>query len=156
MTLETATMVIEEEKLTPALAKEVLPLLKRQWVEIAHYPDIPLRPDWDAYFNMAESGNLVSITVRVDEKLVGYAVYIMRHNIHYSTSLQAMQDILYVDPEYRRGRLGIKLLQRSEEILEKLGVQVIIQHVKLEHDFSPLLIRMGYEDVEKILCKRID
>ena len=147
---------ITREVLTDGLINEMIPLLKKHWVEIAHYPDIPMDPNWEAYMAMQDNEALVIMTVRVNTKLVGYIVYFVHPNIHYQGSLQAVQDVLFIDPSYRKGMLGIRLLKASEAVLKGMGVQVVMQHLKFEHDFSPLLERLGYHDVDKIMAKRLD
>ena len=150
------TIVFEHEELTADLVIELLPMLKKHWVEIAHYPDIQFNPNWDAYFQLQKNNLLVVMTARDDNKLIGYIAYFVMPNLHYKDSLQANQDVVFVDPLYRRGTLGYKLIRQSEILLKDMGVQVVTQHLKFEHDFSPLLKRLGYEDVDKLMAKRLD
>jgi hypothetical protein len=37
---------------------EIRPLLERHWQEVAHYPDIPLIPNWQAYDQLQANGLL--------------------------------------------------------------------------------------------------
>lgn len=144
----------QEEVVTLALCEEMLPLLVQHYMEIAHYPDIQLKVNFDAYVKLYESGCLKVYTARQDGVLVGYGVYVVRPNPKYSDSLQAVQDVLYIDPK-KRGMGGRFILWCDEE-LRKLGVQVVYQHVKLAHDFGPLLERFGYEAIETIWGRRLD
>lgn len=150
------TINICEEELTVELATEITPLLEKHWIEIAHYPDIAFDPDWERYFMTQDAGRLCVITARKGRELVGYIVYFLNHNMHYKNSYQAVQDVLFVDPEHRNGTLGLKLLKTSETILTMKNVQVVYQHLKFDHDFSPMLRRLGYEDVDRIMAKRLD
>jgi hypothetical protein len=70
--------------------------------------------------------------------------------------LQATQDILFVLPEYRKGRVGIGLIKYCDQQLGAEDVQVVYQHVKLAHNFGPVLERMGYEAVDIIYAKRLN
>jgi hypothetical protein len=81
------------------------PTSRTHWREITHYADIPLDPDIDTYNTMEVIGALRCFTAREQGRLVGYAVFFIRHNLHYRSSLQAMQDVLFVLPEHR-GRVG--------------------------------------------------
>ena len=75
---------------------EAMPLLQRHYKEIAHYQDIPLEPDLERYRAMENIGALRIYTVRVGATgaLVGYASFFVSKNPHYSSSLQAAQDVL--------------------------------------------------------------
>jgi GNAT superfamily N-acetyltransferase len=137
---------------------EIKPLLQAHWDEIAHYPDIPLCPDYDRYV-AAERNNVLRIfTARQGHTLIGYAIYVVQSALHYRFSLQAQQDVLYVCPSYRQGRTGWKLIAHADEQLKAEGCQLVIQHIKAKPslNFGPMLARMGYELMDEIWVKRLD
>jgi GNAT superfamily N-acetyltransferase len=148
-------MHYQRERATAELFDELIPLLVDHYREIAHYPDLALDPDFDTYLRMDEMGFLRVFTAR-DSKgaLYGYAVYFVRHNIHYKASLQAQQDILYVHPKHRG--TGAKLIVWADNELRREGVQAVYHHVKAAHNFGTLLVRMGYQLVDLIYAKRLD
>lgn len=135
---------------------EMQPLLVAHWDEIAHYHDIPLNIDREGYEAVERAGALRIFTVRADGQLVGYAVFVVRRNMHYLDSLQAVQDVLFLHPAWRRANVGRELIEFADEMLRRDGVQVVYQHVKLAYDFGPLLERMGYERIETIWGRRLD
>lgn len=92
-------------------------------------------------------------TARLDGELVGYQVYIITPHLHYKSSITAMSDILYLAPEHRLGRLGLKLMQHAESELKARNVQRVIQNVKLSNDWGRILERMGYKPFERIYAK---
>lgn len=137
------------------LFDDLMPLLKLHFNEIAHYKDIPLDPDFEQYAKLEDIGALRAFTARTaDGLLIGYSVFFVRHNIHYRSSLQASQDVLYVDPS-RRG-FGAKFILYCDKQLAQEGIQVVYQHIKAEHNFGPMLERLGYEQVDLIFGKRLD
>lgn len=139
------------------LLSEMAPLLREHWLEIAHSHDIPLEPDYATYLELQSQGKLKVFVARSAScELIGYAVYYVTHNFHYSSSLQAQQDVLFVRKECRKGSVGTRLIRFADEALRKMGVQVVLQHVKVAHNFGPLLERMGYEAVDIIYRKRLD
>lgn len=158
------------ERFTDVLFSEMMPLLERHWTEVAHYPDIPLAVDMSVY-ERAESNDALRIfTVREpltpsdafmmghlfpDGLLVGYAVYFVRANPHYASSVQAVQDVIYVSPSCR-GRTGGMLIAYADQELAAEGVQAVYHHVKTAHNWGKLLERMGYEAVDVIYAKRLD
>lgn len=136
---------------------EIAPLLENHWAEIAHYPDIPVGVDYDAYLRIEAKGALRIYTIRVGIELVGYALFTVNHSLHYSSSLQARQDVLYLDPTYRRGRVGWKFIAWCDTQLKAEGVQVVHQHAKIAHpQLAVLLPRLGYEAVDVIWSRRLD
>ena len=89
--------------------------------------------------------------------LVGYAVFFVRYNMHYRQSLQALQDVLFVDLAHRHSRVGLRLIEYAEDRLRDDGVQVILHHVKVNTPATvQLFLRLGYEPIDQILGKRLD
>lgn len=150
-----ATLVFLREPLTDALIAEVMPLLKEHYLEIAHYQDIELDPDWNQYFAIQANGALAIYTARMASgELLGYNCYFIRHNPHYKQSLQAANDVIFISKKHRG--FGRSFIAWCDEQLRGLGVQVCYHHVKAAHDWSPLLERMGYEFQDKIMSRRLD
>lgn len=135
---------------------EAWPLLMEHWQEIARYKDIKLNPDFDAYHDAEMNGLLRVYTARAEGLLIGYAAFFVKKNAHYKDSLQAVQDVVFLRKECRRGFVGIKLLEYADAQLANEGVQVVYQHVKVRNNFSPILKRIGYEKVEEVWAKRLD
>ena len=147
-------MKFAEEPITLELLEEVKPLLEKHWEEIAHYKDIPLDPDYELYLKMQSMGMIRAYSMRDgDAKLVGYAVYVVRPNLHYKKCLTATEDIIFVDPN-KRG-YGMFLIKWCDEELKKIGVDMVLHHVKLAYDFSKALERIGYEKQDIILTRRL-
>lgn len=147
-------MQFRSEKIKDVL-EEAKPLLVAHWEEIAHYKDIPFDPDYDQYLKLEELGITRSYSARTEDGiLIGYAVFVIKYNLHYKTSLQALQDIVYLDPKHRGA--GFFLIKFCDAELKKEGIQVVVQHVKAAHNFGPALVRMGYELQDLIYTKRLD
>ena len=135
---------------------EIGPLLEAHWREIAHYQDILLDPDWEFYEAIDACGRLRIFTARDEGRLVGYGVFFVGPNRHYKDSTQAVQDILFVHPDYRGRTVGARLIKFCDEQCRAENIQVIYHHIKAAHDFGPLLIHCGYELVDLIYAKRLD
>lgn len=133
---------------------EIKPLLEAHYREIAHFRDIPLKPDYPRYAQAEERGTLRIFTARMDSRLVGYAIYFVTPSLHYSDSVQAHQDILFVHSDFRRSTVGLRLIRHADEALAGEGVQIIYQHSKAAHSIGPVLERQGYELVDEIYAKR--
>lgn len=135
------------------VVKEIKPLLKKHWQEIARFKDIALDPNWEGYFGADRAGALRIYTARTDiGTLIGYGIFFKGH-LHYKGSFISTQDIFFVLPEHR-GIVGARLLQFCDAQLKAEGAQAVYQHVKKAHDFGPMLQRMGYEPVETVWVRR--
>jgi|6_EtaG_2_1085325.scaffolds.fasta_scaffold02539_2 hypothetical protein len=132
---------------------EALPLVIKHYNEIAHYKDIPLDPDTDMYVKMEKLGILKVFTARKSGELVGYAVFIVKPNPHYKTSVQAIQDVIYIDPACRG--FGHKFIIWIDLQLKDMGVKVAYQHVKVAYNFGPMLERIGYKLIDYVYGKRL-
>lgn len=141
-----------------AVVGEIRPLLERHWKEVAHYPDIPLVPNWPKYAECENVGLLRIYTGRDDGRLTGYSVFMVHPGMHYSTSKEADEDLLYVAPEHRKGRFGLQLMQFAERELTAEGVQLLKRRTKVAErlNFGALLERMGYEPIDVVYGKRLD
>ena len=152
--------VLSKEEYSEKLIEEMLPLWKAHYDEIAHFKDIPLDPDLEVYKAIAKAGNLRIFTARQwvvnGIALVGYQVFFLKANPHYKTSLQAVQDILFMDESVRKGLTGYRFVRYCDGKLKDDGIQVVYQHVKSRHDFGHLLERLGYELQDVIYSRRLN
>ena len=133
-------------------------LIAAHWVEIAVWPDIPLDTDWSGYENLEKAGMLVIYTVRNEtNQLVGYAVFFMRKHLHYKGHSWAANDIIWVHPDYRDGKIGANLVQFWEQDLQARGIHVVHVNVKVAHPALGLVLRREkYKTVESGLEKRLN
>lgn len=150
------TITVQRETFAETI-EEMWPLLEKHYREISHYPDIELDPDIKRYLEHEANGTLRVFTVRKDCALIGYALFFIAYNMHYSKSLQAIQDVIYLDPASRGGKTGFRLLEYCEDQLTYEGVQVIYHHVKDKHPaLGRILESMGYEITDHLYARRLD
>lgn len=149
------TLSFDREPLTASFFDESMRLLLDHWREIAHYQDIILHPDVAAYLSAEAAGTIRLFTARTDDRqLVGYACFFVRRNLHYMDSVQAVSDVIFLDRTVR-GMDGWRFLKYVDAQLCREDIEVVYHHVKLAHNFGPILERMGYEAVETIYSRRV-
>ncbi len=149
----------QTEVLSTALWVELMPLLRAHAHEVAHYPDLPLDPDMETYAKIEATNGLRVYTARHEGALVGYLAFFVHRSLHYSGSVFAHSDVLYVDPAHRGTRTGVALIRYAHEQLKAEGVTVCFQHVKHTGalNIGPMLQRFfGYEHVDDLLAIRLD
>ena len=136
-----------------AFVEELKELFPLHYEELCVTKDFPLAPDYEAYRRLANAGMLRCITVRADEEVIGYAIFIVQPHLHYMTCKTAFEDIYYIRPDFRKGRVGIRLFKYAEEVLKGIGVNRIIMHTKIHMDNSKLFEYLGYKWTDKLFTK---
>lgn len=126
------------------------------WDEVANDKDhIKLNVWEDAYADLEKSGQLLLVTARDGEKIVGYHYTVVRPHLHYKDSLTAYTDVYFLHPDYREGMNGVTLFIFVEQALKKMGVQKIYTASKVKMDKSAIFERLGYILAEKTYTKYI-
>lgn len=83
-----------------------------------------MAPAVDWYKACESMGVLQIVSARDSEgHLAGYQISVIRPHTHYSGVLCAFEDSFYLDPLYRRGMEGVRLIKESVRLLKARGVQ---------------------------------
>ena len=144
------------EPLSDKLIGEVQPLIELHYEELTlHKQVVKLDPDWNRYKSLADQNMITIITARDKGILVGYSLFFVNSHIHYKNNIMANNDVLYLHPDYRQGRTGLKLIRKCEQVLQEQQVDKIVWHVKYAKDFRQILYRLGYEDEDALVGKII-
>ena len=153
------------ETITSVMEDGFEDLMTLHWQEVAlDQARVPLAPDWPKYRHLERAGVLRTVGARLGNRLVGYDVFFVQPTMHYSTSLWAVNDVLYLDPDHRRGMAGARLIKESEPLLRSLGVEKVLYHTKLHtqhgHGMArgtvgDLLSKLGYKHVENVYAKML-
>lgn len=143
------------ERLSSPLLEEMAPLIAEHFHEIARFKDFRVQPNFNHYQMLDDIGMLYIFTARDEGELVGYSVFNLLKHPHFTEISQAQEELLFLAPEHRNGDAGAKFIRYCDEELAKAGAAVIYHTVSMERDFSPLLVRAGYELSDKIYAKRV-
>lgn len=129
-------------------------LLVEHWQEIAHNKQaIPLSPDRPKYEALERDNKLLAIACRKDGVMIGYAVFVVTYNLHYSTTMTGINDVFFVTKECRNSRAGLMLKKESERRLKERGVVLAVWRVKPENDWSAILLHDHYQLLETSFSK---
>ena len=149
-------MITYQQEFLATARPDAQKLLEAHWEEIAlNKGKIALNPDWEAYEALEGSGKLKIFTARDDDRLIGYFVVIVGVNLHYKDHVFAVNDILYLDKEHRKGRTGLKLIKFAEKCLKEDGVSVLSINTKVHKPFDSLMEYMGFNLIERVYSKYI-
>lgn len=118
---------------------------------------LPLDVDWPQYRKMERIGAFRPIGAFLGRQMVGYSAFFVQPTLQHKGSVQAINDVLYLEPEARRGMAGVLLITRAERMLRELGARRIVyfSHPSSNAKLSDLLRRLGYEHVESAHAKML-
>lgn len=147
--------IFKEESFVDCLG-ELEPLFDEHYKEISRHArrGIELSPDLERYAILEANNELLFISARYNNKLVGYINCVIGRPLHYNIK-QMMLDLIYVQKPYR-GRLltgqtaGDELILKAKELGRKKGAVCFTAGAKakaLPH-FKKLLERHGFEPFE--------
>lgn len=146
----------------PGIARELLPLFKRHWQEIAvNKKRVPLDPNFKLFCDYDLVGVLRVLTVRAQGKLIGYVFVMVGPHLHYASTTWCHVDMFYLEPEHRRGRTGIRMFNEVELHARDAGAAVIYATEKLHFKnrrgkpVGRLFRYLGYRPTERVYSKTI-
>lgn len=151
------SVTIAIESFSEDLLEEAMPLLREHWKEVALYQsDVPLSVDAGFYKSLASKGSVLCLTVRVQGRLMGYAVFFITSHPHYQELQVFRNDVIYLHPQYR-GKTAIVFIRECERacMARKIPgrVAMLTWHAKLSNTFSSLLTHLGYDTLELLQGK---
>lgn len=143
-------MITAQVEVFPPFLEEVKPILPIHYRELAlNQEHVPLDPMYDVYLERDRRGEVMTVTVREDGKLIGYFVGFVAPGLHYKTCLTLTMDILYVLPEHRGNGAGDLLFDEVEKECRRRGVQRMFVGTKWHKDISWLYKKRKYTKVEE-------
>lgn len=127
-------------------------LLALDFDELEGHQDVsPLDVNWPAYYGLERAGVLKILALRRAGALIGYNIFFLQPPLHSRRTLWAVNDVLYLTPEERRGWTGVFLVRRSEQMLREMGARVIMYASKPDlsskrhrDSVGRLFARLGY------------
>lgn len=124
---------------------EALPMAADHWVEVRQESLDKFYLDHSAYHRLEQAGNMFVLTARDNGSLIGYVMAFKHASLQYVDTTLVQVEALYVLPKYRGKYIGIKLLKQ----LHNYGHMIEIKS-PLNTDFSVLLKRLGYKELERV------
>lgn len=141
-------MKLQREYLRDCL-EEMKPLFSKHWLEVAAYQDkIGLDPDYDRYLALERADAIRCYTIREEGRIIGYWVFFLTPHLHYKSDKFAINDIVYVEPEWRLPGVTPSAFVYVEDQLRAEGASVITYHMKVYKPFESMLKGLGYDHLE--------
>lgn len=148
-------LTIQEEKFAPFFADGMRDgLFERHHRELALNQDkIKMDLDAERYQKLEDLGMLFVLTVRQDQKLMGYLVAFLQAHPHYkSAGTMALTDMYWVSPDVRNG-VGALLFIKFEKLMRERGIVQIMTGCKRHQDHTKLLELLGWTNSDLTFLK---
>lgn len=137
---------------------ELLRLFPKHWEELALFRDrMPLAPNFMEYAERERAGRLFLATVRWDGKIVAYYTANVASGLHYSTTLTAQMDMVYVHPDARGRGLIVPLMNCVQRELKRRGAQIWYSGYKTGNPLKldNVLENFGFKPADTYVAKWI-
>lgn len=95
--------------------------------------EIPLDPDWELYLYFESEGTFRLMTARVNGRLVGYAGCLITPHIQHKSTVCADVNALWLDEDFHKGIVGVRMLRKFKEDLSSRGVKMLRVASKLAY-----------------------
>lgn len=141
--------MIYKQEILYSIIDEVQELLRLHHEELGRGK---LDPDWERYAALEQSAAYVVYTARDGEVLSGYAGFYLNTHMHDKQSMCAINDVLFVRKEQRRGRNGLDFINFCETELRKRCF-TLTWHAKPGTPLGAILQHTGYKIEEVVLLK---
>lgn len=151
------------ENLTPQLFAEIKPFLIKSREEVYIIKEDNILPemmgntvnyiDYNYFYNLQNSNNLLICTVRDNGILVGYWGLSLIHHQQSNNVFVAKSINIYVEKEYRKNNISINLIKFTEDVLKRIGINQIQFGVNPQLKTDKLLKRLGYNLDEVVYQK---
>jgi len=149
-------MITYQEESFADSFEEMKHLFDAHWSEIAMYKDkFKLNPDYDKYCTLESIGCLHTVTARNESGIIGYFLSFIQPHMHYMDCLTAINDIVFIHPDHRKGLVGYKLFKVAEKLIKAKGVHVMVINSKVKQDFEPIMTKLGFDRFEYSYSKYI-
>ncbi len=142
--METQKFKIVEQKIMGDI-KFFEYLFEDHWQEVAKNKKVMvLKPDYDKYRFLEESGIMRTLVAYEDDVVIGYSVNFIQPHLHYSDLISCYNDIVFLSKEKRNSPVGLKLLRATEKAAKEWGADMMLWHVKEGTSIDSILPRLGY------------
>lgn len=120
-------------------------LVAAHHAETEPFPDLfPLAVDWEMLERATGAGLCFTLAAFDEEAVVGYSLNFL--GTQYRSEVRTATNVgIYLLPEHRHGRNGLRLVERTEAEAAECGARVVTWNVRPGTPFERLLQRRGYQ-----------
>ena len=136
------------------VSEDSLEFIDDNYDELGQLQDVvPLDVDWDGMFYHESRGALLSFALRADDKMIGYAIFLLTPTLHSKSTVHAISDVIFIAKEYRQGLVGLKFIDYCEDYAKQCGAKVSHLVMKADPRLARILERTGHRIFEVTYMK---
>lgn len=155
------TLKFQWEKLDRLLQDGLEEIASHNWEEVEVDKDaVSLSVDWDHLRAQERLGIYRVISAREGKTLAGYNAFFINRHTRAKHTVYALNDVVYLLPEYRKGWEGVRFLVHSDRLLSEAGVIKANYSIRLHvcsvsgrTTLGHVLKRLGYGMHEEVHTK---
>ncbi len=106
------------------------------------------------YLEMEERGVFHIVAAHDNGKLVGLATAVVAVLPHYSVPVATVESI-FVRPEYRKGRVGLHLIDKIESVAKDGGAMGLFLTAPVGSSLAGIAPRKGYRHTNEVFFKSL-
>ena len=111
--------------------------------------------DWASMIKLESMGKVALFTARIENKLVGFALYVMYPHLHHGGNIWAMCDILAVDPDQRGKGVATNIVEHAERRFKQMGITQMMHSYRTIYGVTPLFEKLGFTCIEHLYRKAL-
>ena len=146
------TLTLDWATIAEGRAEGLDDLIALNWEEVeGDNPKMPLDVNWPLLRTLERQGILRSMILRRDGQFIGYAAYYVQPVVHHASTVWAVADVVYVDPDSRWA--GVYIIRQGVKMLRELGVKCVYIAVQSSRQPGDLGYKRGRDSVGLLLQK---
>lgn len=114
-----------------------------------------INPSYETYDAIENSGSMFILAGFEKERIVGYSLNFMFPHLHYKDVMVCSNNLLYMVPEYRKGRNGLRLIKATEEEAKKRGSYIMNWSAKPGTPLDKIFQAKGYNLQDILYSKEL-
>lgn len=111
--------------------------------------------NWRAIQELERNDKLCIFCARIEDKLVGFAMYVLMKHLHHASTLWALCDILAVNPDERGKGIASAIVKHAENKFRYSGVDMMVHGYRTIYDTEPLFGKLGFTCREHVYMKAL-
>lgn len=132
---------------------QVTDLIAENWAETGC--DWEIKPNWQMYGKLFESGYLISLAAFDGNEIVGYSLATVSPHLFNPDVKVCQSSALFVRPLHRNRLVSGRLIIETEREAKRRGANRVVWQTRANTLLAGMLRKRGYEDADVAMMKGV-
>jgi GNAT superfamily N-acetyltransferase len=132
---------------------QVAEMVAAHWDEVGF--DWDIKPNWEMYGKLFESGYLISLAAFDGNEIVGYSLATISPHLFNPDVKVCQSSALFVKPLHRNRLVSGRLIVETELEARRRGATRVIWQTRANTPLAGMLRKRGYQDADVAMMKGI-